>query len=145
MVGKMTIEPPIAGLFADIVVFFHFLYVVFAVGGEFAIVIGAAARRPWVRNLPFRIAHLAAVLLVTIEAIVGAVCPLTEWEYRLRTAAGQRVESDITFIGRLFRSIIFYDFPPAFFTFLYVGFGALVLGTYILVPPGHKKHREEDH
>jgi threonine/homoserine efflux transporter RhtA len=41
----------------------------------------------------------------------------------------------MSFLARLVRKIIFYDFPPWVFTALYVGFGALILVTFILVKP----------
>lgn len=125
----------LAALGADLVVFIHLLYVLFAAGGEAAILIGGIAGVHWVRNRLFRFFHLGAVLIVALEAMIGTTCPLTELEYRLRQAAGQSVEGDITFVGRLIRTIIFYDFPPSFFTILYVGFGAVVLLTWILLPP----------
>ncbi len=128
-------------LLADIVVAFHLLYVAFAVGGEFIILVGGLLRWSSVRNLPFRIIHLIAVVFVAFESLAGVLCPLTEWEHRLRLAAGQHVEEDITFVGRLIRSIIFYDFPPVFFTFLYVGFGLLVVLTFVFIPPHRKKQR----
>lgn len=137
----MELSAPAAALLADAVVTVHLLYVLFAVGGELLILTGAAFRRRFIRNRTFRILHLASVVLVAVEALAGAVCPLTEWEYRLRTAAGQRAEADITFVGRLIRLIIFYDFPPLFFTLLYVGFALLVAVTFLLVPPRNKDHR----
>ncbi len=137
----MEITQTFAALLADIVLAVHLAYVLFAVGGEVLILGGAVFHRRWVRNRKFRFLHLAAVLFVAVEALAGAVCPLTEWEYRLRTTAGQRAEEDITFIGRLIRSIIFYDFPPLFFTLLYVGFGVLVLATLFLIPPRNKHNR----
>lgn len=123
---------------ADTIVAFHLLYVSFAVGGELLILLGGITRWNWVRNVPFRIAHLVAVLFVAVESIVGMICPLTEWEYNLRRKAGQTAEEDITFIGRLIRMIIFYEFPDWFFTLLYTGFGGLVLLTLLLVPPRKK-------
>jgi hypothetical protein len=120
---------------ADLVVFFHGLYVLFAVGGEAVILIGAALRWRWIRNLWFRVLHLGAVLLVAAQALLGVLCPLTILENRLRTAAGQTAEEEITFLGRIIRHLIFYDFPGWVFTLLYVGFGAVVLGTLFLVPP----------
>jgi hypothetical protein len=125
---------------ADIVVAFHFLYVAFAVGGELVILAGAALKWSFVRNMVFRIIHLVAVVFVAVESMLGVLCPLTELEYRLRTAAGQQVEEDITFIGRLLRSIIFYDFPPWVFTLLYVGFGALVVASFLFIPPRRRHH-----
>ena len=125
-------------LLADLVVFVHLLYVSFAVGGELVIVVGWIFRWNWVRNRGFRITHLCAVVLVAVEALSGILCPLTEWEYNLRIKAGQHVEADMTFVARLIRKIIFYDFPPWVFTLMYVGFAVLVVITFLLVRPKRK-------
>jgi hypothetical protein len=77
-------------------------------------------------------------LLVAAESLLGVLCPLTILESRLRTAAGQRTEEEITFVGRIIRNIIFYDFPDWVFTLMYVGFGVLVLATFIFIPPRRK-------
>jgi hypothetical protein len=121
--------------YADLVVALHFVYLLFTVGGEFLILLGGVLKWRWVRNIAFRIIHLVAVVYVSLEATVGLICPLTELEYRLRQAAGQRVEEDISFVGRLIRELLYYDFPGWFFTALYIGFGVLVIGTLILFPP----------
>lgn len=126
------------GLMADIVVGTHLLYLLFTVGGELLILAGGVMHWEWIRNMPFRIIHLIAVVLVAIEAVVGILCPLTELEYQLRRAAGQYVENEISLVGRIIRSILFYDFPAWFFTALYVGFGALVVLTFFLFPPRRK-------
>jgi hypothetical protein len=126
-------------LFADLLVLFHFCYVAFAVLGELFILAGAFLKWGVVRNLAFRIAHLVAVVFVALESLVDVLCPLTEWEYNLRELAGQRVEREISFLGRILRRIIFYDFPSWAFTLMYVGFGALVLLTFILIPPRRKR------
>lgn len=125
-------------LIADLIVFVHMLYVFFAVGGELVILAGGIFRWRWVRNMVFRFIHLGAVLLVAFESLFGILCPLTVWENRLRRLAGQNVEKDITFVGRIVRSIIFYDFPDWVFTFMYVGFGVLVILTLFLVRPRRK-------
>jgi hypothetical protein len=120
---------------ADLVVVLHFLYVSFTVGGELLIVLGGVLRWAWVRNLPFRIVHLSSIVLVAVEALAGAACPLTIWEYRLRILAGQRVEAQISFVARLVRSLIFYSFPAWVFLAVYVVFAAAVVLTFILLPP----------
>ena len=126
-------------LFADLLVLFHFFYVTFAVGGEFFILAGAFLKWGVVRNFAFRIAHLIAVVFVAFESLVDVLCPLTEWEYNLRELAGQRVEREISFLGRILRRIIFYDFPSWAFILMYVGFGVLVILTFILIPPRRKR------
>jgi hypothetical protein len=129
----------VAAFLADLIVFAHFLIVSFCVLGELAILLGAALRWKWIRNAAFRIVHLCAVLFVALEAIFGITCPLTVWEYRLRGAAGQRYESDLSFLARIVRKIIFYDFPPWVFTALYIGFGALIILTFIFIRPELKR------
>ncbi len=128
-------------LLADAIVVLHSLYAGFAAGGEIAILLGALLRWRWVRNLPFRLCHLAAVLIVAAEALAGAWCPLTLWEYRLRELAGQHVEEQISFIGRLVRSVLFYDFPPWVFTLTYAAFAVLVAATLLLAPPRRRPDR----
>ncbi len=124
---------------ANAIVAFHFTYVMFVVIGELAIILGWIFHWHWIRNLPFRIIHFIATLTVAIQALVKVPCPLTVWEADLRELAGQASERDIRFVARLIRSVIFFDFPDWFFLMLYVGFGAIVLITLILVPPKIKK------
>jgi hypothetical protein len=62
---------------ADIVVAVHAAYVAIVVVGFAAILIGSAAQWRWVRNFYLRAAHLAMILLVCAEALVGTTCPLT--------------------------------------------------------------------
>ena len=137
----MSINFP--ALLADLVVAFHFSYLLFTVGGEVLILVGAALHWQWIRSRLFRLLHMAAVVIVAVEALIGYLCPLTRIEYTLRQAAGQQIDSDISFVGRLIRSVLFYDFPGWFFTFLYVGFGILVLGTYILISPAQRSKKSK--
>jgi len=120
---------------ADLIVIVHFCYVTFTLGGELAVILGGALGWQWVRNLPLRISHLAAVVVVAAEALAGASCPLTVWEYQLRQLAGQHEEQQVSFVARLVRSLIFYDFPAWVFVAAYVAFAALVVLTLMLVRP----------
>jgi hypothetical protein len=124
---------------ADAIVVLHFFYVSFTVGGELLIVLGGLLRWAWVRNLPFRIVHLVSVVLVAVESLAGAACPLTVWEYKLRLLSGQHAEAQISFVARLVRSVIFYDFPAWVFVALYVAFAAAVALTFILVRPARRR------
>jgi hypothetical protein len=130
---------------ADFIAVFHFLYVLFAVGGQVSIVLGVVLGWEWVRNPAFRIIHLAAVSLVAVEAMAGMFCPLTIWEYDLRTLAGQATETNLSFIARLMRMIIYYDFPPWVFTVIHISFGLLVILTFVLMPPRFRKRDGRSH
>ncbi|HDQ13605.1 MAG TPA: DUF2784 domain-containing protein [Sediminispirochaeta sp.] len=120
--------------YADVVVIIHFLYLFFTVGGQAAILFGAALKWVWVRNRVFRVVHLLAVLIVAFQELIGVLCPLTRLEYALRRSAGASPE-EISFVGRLVRRLLYYDFPPWVFTALYLGFGGIVILTWFLVRP----------
>jgi hypothetical protein len=119
---------------ADLVVTIHTAYVGFVLLGFAAIVLGSAVGWRWVRNLYFRAAHLVAILLVCFEALIGASCPLTTLENQLRALGGDRPYAG-AFVGHLLDRLVFYSFPQWLFTMVYLSFGALVLVTFMLVPP----------
>lgn len=119
-----------AALLADAILVAHFAFVLFVVGGLAAIWTGAAAGWRWVRNFWFRIAHLAAICCVALEALIGMVCPLTEWEDALRGAP-----SETSFIARWLHRVLFYSLPEWVFATAYVLFALAVAATFWLVPP----------
>ena len=122
-------------LSADLIVSIHFVYVIVVVGGLFVIILGGVLRWRFVRNFWFRAIHLAMILIVVFETIFGITCPLTDWEYELRIAAGQFNASSESFIARLIHLLIFYEFPQIVFTVVYCVFGLVVLATWRLIPP----------
>jgi Protein of Unknown function (DUF2784) len=127
-------------LAADIILVIHFAFVLFVVGGLALIWIGYAAGWRWVRNDWFRAAHLAAIVFVAGEALLGIVCPLTILEDALRGAPEEK-----SFIARWVHRVMFYTAPEWVFTALYVGFALLVAATFWFVPPqrkhSHKKYQ----
>jgi len=124
---------------ADLIVGFHFSYVMFVLLGQVVIVLGWIYKWAFIRNPYFRVIHFLSILVVAMQAIFNVPCFLTIWENNLREMAGQTVEWDISFIGRLLRLLVFYNFPKWFFTVLHVGFASIVLITLFLVPPRFKK------
>jgi hypothetical protein len=123
----------------DTVVIVHLLIVLFNVAGLPLIYLGAALRWAWVRSRPWRMLHLGAILFIAAESLIGISCPLTVWEDTLR---GQQSASG--FIERWIDQLIFYDAPPWVFTAAYVAFAALVLATWIMVPPTRRKRASDD-
>lgn len=115
---------------ADALLVVHFLIAGFVVLGLPLVWVGALARWPWVRNPWFRYLHLAAILLVAAEALLGLACPLTLWEDLLR--GGVRPES---FIGRWVYRLLYYNAPEWVFTTLYAAWAAATALTLKLVPP----------
>ena len=118
---------------ADVVLLVHFGFVLFVVGGLALIWAGAVAGWRWVRNFRFRVAHLAAIVFVAAEALVGALCPLTVWEAALRGAQAEK-----SFIAQWVHRLLFYDFPEWVFTVLHVGFALLVAASWFFVRPVKK-------
>lgn len=115
---------------ADLILIIHFLFVLFVVGSLPLIWIGAWLHLKLVRNLIFRLSHLAAILFVVAESLLGVLCPLTRWEYELRGK-----EADRSFIQLWLHRLLFYDFPEIVLTASYVVFALLVVLTFKWVPP----------
>lgn len=133
MVGRPVAADLTQRVIADVVLVLHFLVVVFIVGGLILTWVGAAARWKWVRNRWFRYFHVAAIVFVAIEALLGYACPLTIWEDALR--GGARPES---FIGRWVQRVLFYQAPEWVFAVLYCLWAAATVATLKLVPPRRK-------
>ena len=122
-------------LLADAVLVVHFLFVLFVAGGLLAVWTGAALGWEWVRDIRFRVAHLAAILFVVAESFVGVACPLTVWEDFLRQTGSGGASFMQRWVGRL----LFHNLPEWTFTVIYVLFALLVLATFRLIPPRRKK------
>src|SRR5690349_17227156 len=122
-----------SNLLADVVLVVHFAFVLFVVGGLAAVWIGAVADWAWVRVFWFRIAHLAAIVYVAGESLLGIWCPLTVWETALRGGQTQK-----SFVAQWVHRLMFYDLPEQVFTVLYVGFALLVAASWLFVRPAKK-------
>jgi hypothetical protein len=121
-------------MLADLLLAAHFLFVVFVVGGEAAILAGAWRGWRWVRAPRWRRFHLGSIALVILYGIAPGYCPLTRWEYELRLAAGQNAEAG-SFVGRLLQRMLFLDLPEWVFFPLYAAFALLIVATMIWIPP----------
>ena len=117
-------------MLADALLVVHFGIAAFIVGGLIVVWIGAPLRWPFVRAPWFRYLHLAAILFVALEAVLGIACPLTVWEDMLR--GNVRPES---FVGRWVHGLLFYRAPEWVFTSIYAAWTAATLLTLKLVPP----------
>ena len=117
-------------MLADLLLVVHFSIAGFIVLGLILVWIGALAHWSWVRSPWFRTLHLAAIVFVAAEALLGATCPLTLWEDLLR--GGARPES---FVGRWLQRLLYINAPEWVFTTLYGVWVALTLVTLRWVPP----------
>jgi hypothetical protein len=138
-------------LLADALVTIHLAYMAYVVLGQLAILVGWALAWKWVRNPWFRISHLAMILIVAVEAVVGFECPLTTWENYLRIDVLKQVKvnpddpfdwdvEDASFIAKLLRKVMFpeADFVP-YLKPAYYTFAAVVLASLFLVPPRFRR------
>lgn len=116
---------------ADIVLAAHVAFVVFVVGGFALVLLGIARGWHWVRHPGLRWAHLAAIVVVALEAIVGVACPLTVWEDLLRRGS----PGETSFMGRWLGRLLYWDFPPWAFALAYAAFAAAVAFVMWRHPP----------
>ena len=121
-------------MIADVLLVSHFLIAGFVVLGLILVWAGAIAGWSWIRNPWFRYLHLAAIMLVAAEALLGYACPLTVWEDLLR--GGVRPES---FVGRWVYRLLYYNAPEWVFTTLYAAWAAATVVTLWLVPVNHQR------
>ncbi len=123
-------------LLADAILIVHFALVLFITLGLPLIYLGAARGWNWVRARRWRALHLAAILFVATESILGLACPLTVWEDALR---GHR--PGVGLLERWFDRLMFYDLPAWVFLLSYSGFAGLVALTWVLIPPASNSDR----
>ena len=127
---------------ADVSVIVHTAYVAFVVLGLCLILLGIARKWNWIRNLKFRVIHLAMIGIVVAEAWCGIICPLTTLEKHFRRLAGESsYQGDL--IANWMHELLFFEFPPWVFTLLYSLFGLAVVGTFIFAPPRFPQWRRK--
>lgn len=126
------------GLAADGILVTHVLIAAFVVIGFVAIWLGKWLSWDWVRNFRFRVLHLAAITIVVLQSWLGAICPLTIWEMRLRVLAGRSMYEG-SFIQHWLQSILYYEAPAWVFVVMYTVFGGLVVAAWFVVPPQRRK------
>ena len=112
----------------------HFGVVLFVVGGLVVVVAGNWLSWRWVNKLWFRLAHLAAIAVVVVQAWLGQLCPLTTLESWLRVRAGTAAY-DRSFIEHWLQRPIFYEAPFWVFAVAYTAFGAAVALAWWRYPP----------
>lgn len=127
-------SPPLYRALADVVLVAHVGVVLFIVGGLVLVFAGARLDWAWVRNIRFRLLHLAAIAYVVVTTWFGIECGLTTLEQSLRTRAGQLTYDD-DFIAHWLSRILFYEAPAWAFISAYTAFGLLVLWSWIAVRP----------
>lgn len=131
---------PAPGLMADLLLLGHAIIVAFVVIGQVLIMLGGVRGWRWVRRLWLRLTHLGLIVFVTVQGWLGALCPLTVWENRLRLAAGEAGRGE-SFIQHWVGEVIYYDLPQWLFVLAYTLFAALVVFTWWWLPPKWRRDR----
>lgn len=119
---------------ADAILTLHVGVVAFVVLGTLAILAGGPAGWRWVRGRSFRMTHLALMVFIALQAWLGQLCPLTEWEQSLRSRAGQETYGE-SFIEHWLSRLIFFEAPWWSFVAAYTAFAALVALCWWRWPP----------
>lgn len=124
-------------MLADAVLVLHFALVAFVVGGLILVWVGNWRGWRWVNGWWLRLAHIAAIGVVVAQVWLGMECPLTTLEMWLRETGGMPVYRE-SFVAHWLQRLIYYHAPQWVFTWLYTGFGLLVVGTWWRYPPQRK-------
>jgi len=120
---------------ADAILISHALIVLFNVASLPLIWLGHFFRWRFIRNCCFRAVHLLLIGYIAVQAMVGQICPLTDWEDKLRLKAGTEAQYAGSFVAHWVRRLLFYDADEWVFTTTYTLFFVLVLATLFWVKP----------
>ena len=134
------INPPVFQLLANAVLALHLAVVLFVAGGLLLVVAGNLRRWRWVNALWFRLAHLASIGFVVLQAWLGQVCPLTTLEMWLRARGGVSTYGG-GFIEHWMQRLLYHDAPEWVFVLAYSVFGLLVIASWFYFPPFSRRRR----
>ena len=123
------------------ILYFHFAVVLFNVFWLVAIPIGAWLGWRFVRNYWWRIAHLAALILVAAQAVAGRLCFLTIIQNYLQGRAGGEMGAP-SLLTRIVTHAIYWPLPDWAFAPLYVLALVFAASLWIFVPP--RRTRQKD-
>ena len=121
-------------LTADTVFWTHVAVIAFNVFGLVAIPVGAFRSWAFVRAFWWRALHLAALVIVAVQAVMGRACFLTIWQSELLSYAG-RATSGSPLIQRWIGEVIYRPLPLRVFTLIYIVVCGYAIVLWILVPP----------
>jgi len=124
-------------LLANLILIFHFFYVLFIIIGLAIIYLGYFMKWTFIRNPVFRWIHLSAMSIVIM---FGIFCPLTEWEAELRGVQGISAYSS-GFIPYWVHHLLFYNWSPWVFESVYILLFLFMIASMFIVPPRYKQQK----
>ena len=119
---------------ADVVLVMHFAVVLFVAVGLPAIPLGVKLGWLWVQGRLFRLTHLGAIAVITLQAWLGQHCPLTILETWFRVQAGEQSLYQVSFVQYWLETIMYYQAPLWVFAIVYTLFGLLVVSAWWRFP-----------
>lgn len=119
---------------AEAVLALHLVVIAFNLFGLVAIPLGAWRGWRFVRVAWWRWLHLASMVAVAVQALMGRACFLTLIQDRLEGSAGRT-----PLIMGLINHLIFWPLPMWAFTALYLALAAYVAALFWVVPVARRK------
>ena len=127
-------SPPGYAMAADAVMTLHLALVLFVIAVPLLLPFGWRRGRRWARGWMLRAIHLVVLGVVVAQSWVGALCPLTVWEQRLRAASGGASwQGD--FIAHWIEALLYVSAPVWAFALVYTLFLAGVVAVNWCFPP----------
>jgi len=125
-------------LLAEATLVLHFGVAAF--NAAMLILVPLGARRwAWVRYRRLRLAHLAMMVLIAVQTLLGQHCPLTLLEAALRAQ-----ESDERlFFMRWMESLLYWNVPLEAFLGAYLACALWSIALWFWVPPNPRAFRTE--
>ncbi|WP_163337510.1 DUF2784 domain-containing protein [Desulfopila sp. IMCC35008] len=124
----------IYSILADLVLIFHTGVVAFNLLSLPVIIVGRLFRREFIHNPWFRYSHLASMAVVVLLAVFNKICPLTDWEGKLRSLETTGVAYRKTVIQQWVGEFIYYDFAWGTVALAYCIWFIAILVTLWLIP-----------
>ena len=117
-------------IFSEIVLLFHFCIFLFMILSFFLIPIGYYQKWKWVKNKYYRSMHIILMGIISIETILGFMCPFTILENYLRDDI--KVDNKFT---EIVHQILYWDLPNYQFIILYLfSFSYLIFLWFFFKP-----------
>ena len=117
-------------LFSEIILLLHLLIFLFITSSFILIPIGYFQKWEWVKNKYYRSIHLILMGIISIETILGFMCPLTILENYFRDDI--KVDNKLTEIAH---QILYWDLPNYQFIILYIlSFSYLIFLWFFFKP-----------
>ncbi len=119
---------------ADVIVLFHFLWIIFMIIGFITTLCGFI----WKKNFEFfifRTLHLFGILYVSFLIILGKYCPLTVMENALRSQYDPNMVYPGSFIIHYVELLVYPNVPSAYIIIPTIFISVFSIVMYIVKPP----------